>query len=104
MREDADCVGVFGSVRAGGGADDVVCEHAGHVYAGVLVGLGEEVGTVKVLLLAGYGDEDERAFRFSGGHYAGEFQGDGDTGGVVVGARGKGGVVIWVCAAAVVVA
>ena len=72
LRKETNRVLVLGPVRSGRGSDDVICEHAGDVDAGVLVSLRQEVGAVEVLLLACDGGEDEGAPGVSCGHYAGQ--------------------------------
>ena len=94
MGEEADGVRIFGTVRAGGAADDIVGEHSSNVDTGVLVCLGEEVGAVEILLFTCYGYEDERTSWVLGSHDASQFHRHSDTGGIVVGAWGVRGVVI----------
>ena len=99
LAEDTEGIGVGVAEMVGGGADDVVVQHARNVDGGVGVGLCEEVGPIEVLFLSRDGDEDHGGAGFAGGHDSSQFHHDCYAGPVVVCARGVAGIVVRVGAA-----
>ena len=87
--EDADGVLVL-ACGAGGGvaADDVVIEDGFEIPGFGSGEFGEVAAAVETLLFSGHGDEDDCGGKLELGEGAGGLDGDGGSGGVVVGARG----------------